>query len=294
MKKLTMMALAVCLMTACEKDITSNDVMKNDEGLVENTANTKKFTFTLKGDFCNTWKQTRGYMQADGKDMTDVWVLDYVDGNLQQQKHLTNTDEDWAAPTLNLAYGTHHVYFIASRGQGAALDTDNKIITFSKPSDTFYKDYEVTVVSSSNGNRAVTMDRCVTRFKATITDDIPDGCSTITISPSSWHMGLNFETGEPITATTSYVTAINVPSTYIGQANTQLTVFGFSSSTEWTTDITITAKTSENVVLGTATIEDVPLKANRSSDYAGTLFGQSNSLGLTLNTDWEVSYTETW
>ena len=45
------MALAVCLMTACEKDITSNDVMKNDEGLVENTANTKKFTFTLKGDF---------------------------------------------------------------------------------------------------------------------------------------------------------------------------------------------------------------------------------------------------
>ena len=94
MKKLTMMALAVCLMTACEKDITSNDVMKNDEGLVENTANTKKFTFTLKGNFGNTWKQTRGYMQADGKDMTDVWVLDYVDGNLQQQKHLTNTDED--------------------------------------------------------------------------------------------------------------------------------------------------------------------------------------------------------
>lgn len=294
MKKLTMMALAVCLMTACEKDITSDDVIKNEEGLVENTANTKKFTFTLKGDFGNTWKQTRGYMQADGKDMTDIWVLDYMDGVLQQQKHLTKTDEDWAAPTMNLAYGTHHVYFIASRGQDAALDAENKIITWSKPSDTFYKDYEVTVVSSSNGNRAVNMDRCVTRFHATITDAIPDGCSTITIAPSSWHMGMNFETGEPITATASYVAAINIPSSYIGQTNTLLTVFGFSSSTEWTTDITITAKTSGNVVLGTATIENVPLKANRSSDYAGTLFGQSNSLSLTLNTDWEASYTETW
>jgi hypothetical protein len=289
-----MMALAVCLMTACEKDITSDDVIKNEEGLVENTANTKKFTFTLKGDFGNTWKQTRGYMQADGKDMTDIWVLDYMDGVLQQQKHLTKTDEDWAAPTMNLAYGTHHVYFIASRGQDAALDAENKIITWSKPSDTFYKDYEVTVVSSSNGNRAVNMDRCVTRFNATITDAIPDGCSTITIAPSSWHMGMNFETGEPITATASYVAAINIPSSYIGQTNTLLTVFGFSSSTEWTTDITITAKTSGNVVLGTATIENVPLKANRSSDYAGTLFGQSNSLSLTLNTDWEASYTETW
>lgn len=289
------MALAVCLVTACEKDIVSDDatstVVVDDEG---NAVPTKKFTFTLKGDFSDTWKQTRGYMQADGKDMTDVWVLDYMDNTLVQQKHLTNTDDDWAAPTLNLTYGTHHVYFIASRGTTPTLNTTDNTISWVKPSDTFWKDYQVTVVSSSNGNRAVTMDRVVTRFRATITDAIPDGCASITIAPASWHTGLNYQTGAPTTALTTYSTVITIPGSYVGQTNTLLNLYGFSGSEQWTTNITITAKNGNNDVLGTATIGDVPFKANRSSDYSGLLFTQSNSMGFTLNSNWISSYTGTW
>ena len=29
----------------------------------------------MKGDFSDDWKTTRGYLAADGRDMTDVWVL---------------------------------------------------------------------------------------------------------------------------------------------------------------------------------------------------------------------------
>ena len=294
MKTKFLMALAVAMtLTACEKELNGN-VNESEWGGVESPS--KKFTFTLKGDFSTEWVPvTRGYMQADGKDMTDVWVFDYMGDELQQQIHLTNTDENWATPSINLAMGTHNIYFVASRGTTPTVNTTNKTITWVKPSDTFWKDYEVTVVSTSNGNRAVTLDRVVTRFRATVTDVIPTSCASITIAPASWHTGLNYQTGAPITAVTDYTTVINIPGSYIGQINTMLSLFGFSGADQWTTTITITAKTSGNDVLGTAIIEDVPFKANRSTDYSGTLFGgQGNSLGFTLGSDWLNSYEGTW
>ncbi len=294
MKTKFLMALAVAMtLTACEKELNGN-VNESEWGGVESPF--KKFTFTLKGDFSTDWVPvTRGYMQADGKDMTDVWVFDYMGNELQQQIHLTNTDENWATPSINLAMGTHNIYFVASRGTTPTVNTTNKTITWAKPSDTFWKDYEVTVVSTSNGNRAVTLDRVVTRFRATVTDAIPTGCASITIAPASWHKGLNYQTGAPITAATDYTTVINIPGSYIGQINTLLSLFGFSGADQWTTTVTITAKTSGNDVLGTAIVENVPFKANRSTDYSGTLFGgQGNSLGFTLGGDWLDPYAGTW
>ena len=286
--------LAAMLLTSCEKSLVNDDEVEKNPSV--SVADGKRFTFTVKGDFSEEWKSvTRSYLQADGKDMTDLWVLDYMGDELQQQVHLTNTDENWATPSINLAMGTHNIYFVASRGTTPTVNTTNKTITWVKPSDTFWKDYEVTVVSTSNGNRAVTLDRVVTRFRANVTDAIPTGCASITIAPASWHTGLNYQTGAPITAVTDYTTVINIPGSYIGQINTMLSLFGFSGADQWTTAITITAKTSGNDVLGTAIIENVPFKANRSTDYSGTLFGgQGNSLGFTLGSDWLDSYEGTW
>lgn len=289
MRKLLLMAFAVAMFTACEKPMVADDWL-----VVADQGNTKKFTFTLKGDFTTDWAPvTRGYLQADGKDMTDVWVFDYMGDELQQQIHLTNTDENWATPSINLAMGTHNIYFVASRGTTPTVT--NKTITWVKPSDTFWKDYEVTVVSTSNGNRAVTLERVATRFRATVTDAIPTGCSSITITPALWHTGLNYQTGAPITAVTDYTTVINIPGSYIGQTNTLLSLFGFSGADQWTTTITITAKNAGSDVMGTAIIQNVPFKANRSTDYSGTLFGgQPNSLGFTLGSDWLDSYEGMW
>jgi hypothetical protein len=134
MRKLIPMALAVCLVTACEKPMVSDDdIMKDDDGLVlADQRNTKKFTFTLKGDFSEEWKSvTRGYLQADGKDMTDLWVLDYIDGTLVQQVHQSdNTAENFGKPQMTLSYGSHHIYFVASRGVDPVLNfRDMKRIT---------------------------------------------------------------------------------------------------------------------------------------------------------------------
>ena len=312
MKKVFLLAVAVAILTACEKPVYDefSDYSENSE----DAKPTKKFTFTLKGDFSPEWKLdvsgefpagdageaaarevTRGYLAADGRDMTDVWVLDYMNGQLVQQLHQSdNTAEDFGKPVMQLAYGAHHVYFVASRGTGPDLNVGEHRLTWEKVSDTFYNDYEVNVVSTSNGNRAVTLERVVTKMRLTFTDAIPENAATISITPANWYKGLDYVTGEPCAVAENQTTTINIPSTSIGQTGVQASMFSISTATEWTTDVTISSKTSADVVLGTATLTAVPLKANRVSDYSGPLFSAGGSMSLSLNGEWNEPLVKTW
>ena len=293
-----MMALAVCLMTACEKEISvdepDNGVFVTDDQW--NVLPTKKFTFTLKGDFSDEWKPvTRGYLAADGKDMTDVWVLDYMDGALVHQVHQgDNTAEDFGKPVMNLAYGAHQVYFIASRGVNPVLDTDAHTITFGNVRDTFWKRYDVSVVSTSNGNRAVTLDRVVTKLRLTFTDEVPAEANSISIIPHTWYYGIDYLTGQPASVRTDAATVITIPDASKGQTGIQASLFGFSTAAEWITDVVISSRTATDAVLGSATIAAAPFKANRVSDYSGPLFSAGGSLSLSLNGEWEDSYQGSW
>ena len=336
MKRVILWAMAAALMCGCEKEIVSEGTSVLTAGTTASDVKTKKFTFTMKGDFSGEWngdgiaeqetkqaagnrageplgarmtenrageplgaritpRRTVGYLTADGKDMTDVWVLDYMDGQLVQQVHQgDNTTEDFGKPVMQLAYGSHHVYFIASRGAGPDLNVGEHRLTWEKVSDTFYKDYEVNVVATSNGNRAVTLERVVTKLRLTFTDAIPENAATIYITPATWYKGLDYVTGEPCAVAENQTTTINIPSTSIGQTGVQASMFSVSTATEWTTDVTISSKTSADAVLGTATLTAVPLKANRVSDYSGPLFSAGGSMTLSLNGEWLDSYEGTW
>jgi hypothetical protein len=238
---------------------------------------------------------TRAELKADGKAMTDLWVLDYIDGSLAQSViHQTASDEDFGTPTLNLAVGSHHVYFIASRGKIATLDTDGHTITFGTVSDTFYYDLALNVTATSSGSRSVTLERCVTKLTAVITDAIPEGAATFNMTPSQWYYGWDYVAGTPTTATTSQAITINIPASEIGNTDELLNIFGFSSDTEWTTDVTLNCKTSTGSILGTATISDVPLKQNRITTFSGPLFSANGLTTVSLSTDWQTDYTGTW
>ena len=128
---------------------------------------------------------------------------------------------------------------MASRGQDATIDTDAHTITFGKVRDTFYMDYEINVTATSNGSRSVTLERIVTKFTAIITDAIPEGASTFNMTPSQWYYGWDYVAGTPTTATTSQAITINIPASEIGKTDELLSIFGFSSDTEWTTDIAL-------------------------------------------------------
>lgn len=310
MKKCVMMAVAVCLvMTACEKAIEAPD--GEASGVVEEPVKTKKFTFTMKGDFSGEWKKngngiseqktkqaarrTAGYLAADGRDMADVWVFDYMNGELVQQLHQgDNTAEDFGKPQMSLAYGSHHVYFVASRGATPTLNVGAHSITWERPSDTFWKDYEVNVVSTSNGNRAVTLDRVATKLKLTTTDEVKAECAEVAVEPVAWYYGLDYVNGAPV-AQQQTERVVAVPANLVGTSGQlAVTIFGLSGSTEWTTDVTVSARTSEHAVIGTATMANVPFKANRATEYSGPLFGTAGSMTMTLGAEWEDSATGTW
>lgn len=301
MKKIFIIAAAmICGLVSCEKvdvsDLVGDDIAAESGDNGGDGVKTKKFTFTMKGDFSDQWKAvTRGYLSADGKDLTDVWVLDYMKGELVQQIHQTdNTAEDFGKPVMQLAYGEHHVYFVASRGTGATLDTDAGTITFTRVLDTFYKDYEVNVASTSNGNRAVTLERVATKLRLTFTDFLPADAAVVKVSPHTWYYGLNYKTGAPCGAQTDPVTSVAIPESQRGKTGVQVSLFGFSPSAEWTTDVTISSEKEDHTVLGTATLSGAPFKANRVSDYSGPLFGSGGTMTLSLDSEWEPYYEGTW
>ena len=291
MKKFLLLTLAAMLVAGCEKPVFG-DVEDVD---IDETPS-KQFTFTVKGDFnAATFKgPRRTYLQADGQSMTDLWVFDYVNGNCVQSLHQVAEDEDFGRPTMSLSYGTHHVYFVASRGAEPAIDMDTHIITWTTVRDTFWKDYEVEVVQTSNGNRAVTLDRVVTKLRVAPTDEVPASIASLSVTPDTWYYGLDFVAGTPTNGQKKEI-SVNVPDSYIGTTGElSLSVFGMSGADEWTTDVAVQAKDGTGAVIGSASITGAPFKANRSTEYSGNLFGSSGGLDVSVNENWENPKIGNW
>lgn len=314
MRKVFLMAVAAALVCGCEKELKVSDDEPDDESteMVVNGPG-KRFTFTVKGDFgsptfadgdvrpdaddsgVGAARRAATYLTDGSNQMTDLWVFDFVGETCVQSLHQTTSDESWGQPQMSLALGTHHIYFVASRGVTPTVNTTARTITWSSVRDTYWKDYEVTVVNTSNGNRAVTLDRVVAKLKLTINDEIPAGASTLTCTPASWHYGLNYTTGAPIAATNDQAITINVPTSYVGTVG-QLSAsfFTFSGADEWTTNVSLAVKDGNSNALGSVAISDVPLKRNRSTEYSGNLFSSGGNMTVSIDDSWTSPYIGTW
>lgn len=295
MKKMLLMMLTGMLVVSCEKPFLGEVEDESEKSETEGMKSSKKFTFAVKGDF-GAATFTRGSLSADGKEMTDLWVFDYMNGQCVQSVHQEHSTagESWGKPTMQLAYGSHHVYFVASRGEGATLDADGHTITWTGPRDTFWKDYEVEVASTSNGNRAVTLDRVTTKLRIVVNDEVPTGCAAMVVTPARWYYGWDYVNGVA-TASQQTERRVPVPESYVGTTG-QLTVsiFGLSSTDEWVTNVSVKALGEGEAVIGSASITGAPFKANRSTEYSGNLFGSAGELDLSVNGDWESPKTGTW
>lgn len=293
MKKTILMALAVCLMTACEK-LSPDDAMEEMENeKSEELVNGRTFTFTIKGDFENEMR-TRGILSANGSDMSDLWMFDYVGDELVQQLHLTPTDENFDAPTITLSYASHHVYIVASRGGTPTVDAESHTIVWNKVSDTFWKDYAIDVTSTSTKNRSCTLTRMVTKLKVAPTDEIPTDMASIVVAPSVWYSGMDYKTGEPV-AGGAVERMISVPASYVGTTGyLTASIFSFSSATAWSTDVTVTAKDGNGGVLGSVTMAAVPFIRNRATEMSGIMFAEPSPVRLTLDDTWSDAYVGEW
>jgi hypothetical protein len=302
MKKSLLFLFAAALgLVACEKGTTFADLENETETVTPVDGPTKNFTFTVKGEFeAATFKAPAkrkaptAYLNDTGNEMTDLWVYDYMGGKLVQSVHQGADDENCGKPKMSLAYGEPHIYFVASRGADPVINDESHIISWSTVRDTFWKDYEVNVVSTSNGTRAVTLDRVATKLRILIDDEVPAACASISLTPDRWYYGLDWVTGEAVTAQKKAV-SVSVPESYVGTiGQLAVSVFGLSGASEWTTNISVTATDTGGNTIGSATINGAPFKRNRATEYHGALFGSAGSMVVSVNSDWDDSVTGTW
>ena len=288
MRKYVLLAFAVVVVAACQKIELPDDYV-DDEGV-----SYKLTRFNFNGDFGND-VFTRGNMSADGRDMTDLWVFDYVDDEMVQMVHQSSDDDDFGEPELFLSYGAHHLYFVASRGVNPSVDDVDHVITWSSVRDTFWGDYTLTVSESSAVEQDVELGRVVARLKVLLDDVIPSGLSSLTVTPETWYYGLDYLDGSMVQDENDVPVTVSVPASYIGTSGTvYVSVFTISDATEWTTDFTVTAKKSDSSVMGTVSITNAPLKANRTTGYSGRLLSAPKSFGLTLDDGWMSDINLTW
>lgn len=276
MKKILFAIVATTMLVGCVND---NEPEVN---------NFKRVKIAVGGDM--DFIQTR--LAANDKEMTDLWVFDYIGTELMQTVHQTPSDENWGSPEMMLAYGDHTLYFVASRGSQPTVT--GTVIKWGGPSDTFWNEKTATVGKDSPANLAVTLKRVSTRLRVKLKDFIPAEMASVTIAADTWYNSIDYKTGM---TKESYAESrqISIPEEY-KETTGQLTMslFGLSDSGEWVTNVTLTAKDNDGKVIGTATIEDVPFDRNRTSDYTGYLFGKDNTVDVTLDDTWEESYTDKW
>jgi len=281
MKKYLIPLLAFT-MTACQK------VSLYDEEMPA----TKTITFNVNGDFGRP-TFTRATLSADGKDMTDLWIFDYIGDECVQILHQTSNDEDFGEPSMSMTYGQHHLYFVASRGSDPDVDDEEHTIVWSIVRDTFWQAAEITVGNSTATTQEVELIRKVAKLKVTINDRVPVGCSSLTITPDSWYYGIDYINGTMTFDDCSPI-SVTIPNSYIGTTNLFASFFTISDASEWTTDVTISSSGSGNSVLGSVSIDDVPLKANRSTNYSGSLFSGQKPFLITLDEEWMDDVVLTW
>jgi len=278
MKKYVIIVLAA-VMAACTNERVNEE------------AEAKRVTFRMAGDMA-FMPNTRASLQD--VNMTDLWVFDYVDGTCVQSVHQASTDADFGAPSLLLTYGTHHVYFVASRGGSPTVNESGHTITWDTPRDTFWEDYEVDVSSSSSASHTVTMHRAATRLRVNIKDEVPAECAQLSLTPATWYAGLDYVSGLAVGGAAKEFT-VTVPASYAGTSNQlSMTVYGLSDTDEWTSDVSLRALADDGEELGHVTIVAAPFKRNRATEYSGNLFNASGSIGVSLDDTWEQSYVGEW
>ena len=228
-------------------------------------------------------------LTADGIGITDLWLFDYVGGELKQTIHQVATDDDFGKPSVKLDYGQHIIRIVASRGTHPTLSSD--VITWEKASDTFAKEVNVSVASGMETVQRITLERVATRLNVKITDVVPPSAVTLDLDLATWYKSLSVPSLFAVNDNVTHY-SINIKK-FVGTKDASLVVYSLSPSAEsWSTNVTLEAKNEDGKVLSQIVIPSVQMKMNRTTVLSGELFGKSNQMTFTLNTQWNEDYAQ--
>ena len=264
------MAMAMLAMLAsCAKD----EEVSTSEG--------KMLTFNVNKLETYT---TRAGLSANGHELTELWMLDYQGGVLKQTIHQQSSEAGFGTVSAYFANGEHEIYFVASRGDGATLDTNDHKITWAKVSDTFYKSLAVDVSRAASATN-VTLGRATCKLKVSVDDELPADAQTMSIKTGSWYKGIDYIDGS--------AAEMSQQNFEVDISDGTKTVGVFSiSPEEWKTDVTVSIKTATKTESVTA--ENVPLYRNRETTLHGNLFGSQQGMMIGIDDSWGEAAEKQW
>ncbi len=248
---------------------------------------------------------TRATLTANGKPLTDIYVLDYnkTTGKLLNVLHQTATTTDFAEPDLLLDYGEHIIKVVATRSAMPSLLTasltdypttanvmteatdDAPIyVTANKTSDTFAGSVDITVGTGTATTAQVILDRMVAGLTVKMTDNFPADCSTFDVALNEY----------PCLALTDYSVidaAINHRATDIsalaGTTGATVTYYVLCPSDGYTTDITVTMGSTTGTSYPSVSVPTVPLERNKMTTITGTFYGHQQGFSISLRDTWD-------
>ena len=274
---------AAAMLLSCEKEETLTAKVNEQNDSLQ--AKTIMFTF---GEISQQ-AMTRGTLAEAS--ITDLWLFDYMGEELKQTIHQSSTDEGFGNVAVTAETGDHLFCFIASRGTGATVS--GGVITWDKPSDTFWAKTALTVTPQTATAQSVELQRVATKLKIIITDEVPATLSKLTITADTWHSGINALTGVP-TAAAARTSTINVPSSYAGTTGQLIaSIFGICGN-DYTTYVSVTASDANSQTIASVSLDDVPMKRNTTTSYSGPLFTRQPTFTMTVADSWGEDITDTW
>lgn len=279
--------VAVCVISCSHYDGDDGEAALNVSMEIPNDTlqNHTTITFDLRA---NISQQAFTRSSITDTQMTDLWLFDWLDGSLVQTIHQTSDTDGFGLLSVSADYGSHTFYFVASRGDSPA--TDGTVITWGKPSDTFWASRQLNIQPATSGDQAVTMTRVATRFRVSVTDEVPATLKTLSITPDVWYYGIDYTTGLP-TASQTTARSVSVPESYIGTTGQlAMTIFGLCGTEEFQTDVAVTALDSEAHNIASITLSSVPFIRNRITSFSGSLFGQTRGFTLDFEAEWLDDY----
>lgn len=274
----------------------------DNENLVENELPTGKARVKV---VCGMGVETRAALSANGKALTDLYILDYdkTSGKLLQVLHQTSTAADFAEPDLTLDYGEHVLKVVATRSQAPTLwdagnitwsvepnvltpvtATQPVALTASKTSDTFGAEKDVSVGVGKATTVSIALDRLVAKLVVSSTDVFPDDCTTVTLDMQEYK-SLSWATMDVIEAVGNQ--RESDVSQLRGTTGTSLVYYFLTPKEGYKTDITFRTNRTEGAPYSTITVENVPLERNKVTTITGPLYKHGQGFQMMANDEWD-------
>lgn len=279
----------------------------DNESLVEDVQPGKAHVRLVCGMGMSVSPMSRAALSANGKQLTDLYILDYdkATGKLLQVLHQTSTASDFAEPDLTLDYGEHVLKVVATRSQEPTLwdaqkmtwtvepniltpitATQPVMLTSTKTSDTFGAEKEVSVGIGTAATVSITLDRLVAKLVVNSTDAFPDDCTTIALDFREYRT-MSWATMD-VTEAVNNQRIVDVANLR-GTTGTVLSYFVLAPKDGYQTDITLTTNRTEGSPYSTITVPGVMLERNKVTTISGPIYGHNQGFQVTVNDAWSES-----